>query len=95
MYPAANAALRLTQHGQPVERSDGGGDVLLGVVQFLDVAADLLHHDLTGLSFGADLPHLPRQLLPATGQGWGREEPREKASRTSRDEGMTHEGVKC
>ena len=39
------------------------GEVLLGIVQLLDVAADLLHHHLALLRLAPDLVRLHKQVL--------------------------------
>lgn len=51
------------EHGEPPEGGDGVGEVLLGVVQLLDVAADLLHHHLALLRLPPDLIRLHEQVL--------------------------------
>lgn len=52
----------IDKHGKPPERSDGDCEVLLGIVQLLDVAADLLNHDLALLGLAPDFIDLPKQL---------------------------------
>jgi hypothetical protein len=60
---ARSDARARTQHAQAPQRGDGGGQVLLGVVQLLDVAANLLHHGLRLVCFGLDFDDVPVQLL--------------------------------
>ena len=51
------------EHGQPSQSCDGVGEVLLGVVQLLDVTADLLHHDFTLLCLATNLIRLHEEVL--------------------------------
>lgn len=54
------------------ERQTGGKRVLLGVVERLDVAADLLHHGLALPGFPLDLVDAAEQLLDMASPAEGR-----------------------
>lgn len=62
-----HVAVRLTnsidEHGEAPQSSDGVGQVLLGIVKLLNVAADLLYHHFALFSLAADLIDLPEKLL--------------------------------
>mmetsp|Transcript_38142 Transcript_38142/g.65400 ORF Transcript_38142/g.65400 Transcript_38142/m.65400 type:complete len:258 (-) Transcript_38142:127-900(-) len=53
---------RRDEHLQPLERSDRLRQVALGVVERLDVAADLLNHQLRRFRLRLDVPHLDEEL---------------------------------
>ena len=60
-----------TQHAKPAQRGDDVCEVLLGVVQLLDVAADLLHHGLALVRLGLNLQYVAVQLLRSpNARGW-------------------------
>ena len=64
---------RRHEHLQPLERADREREVALGVVEALDVAADLVHHRLARLRLRLDVAHLDEELgdrLGARGGVW-------------------------
>tara|TARA_B110001452_G_scaffold59658_1_gene46450 strand:+ start:1695 stop:2594 length:900 start_codon:yes stop_codon:yes gene_type:complete len=53
---------RRHEHLQPLERADRERQVALGVVEALDVTADLVHHRLARLRLRLDVAHLDEEL---------------------------------
>mmetsp|Transcript_35383 Transcript_35383/g.67681 ORF Transcript_35383/g.67681 Transcript_35383/m.67681 type:complete len:316 (-) Transcript_35383:190-1137(-) len=51
------------EHGQTAQHGDGGGEVSFRVVQLLDVAANLLNHELALLRLRLDVPDARKEIL--------------------------------
>lgn len=53
----------ITEHCKSPQGCDGLCEVLLGIVQLLDISANLLHHDLALVCLSADVIDLSKKLL--------------------------------
>ena len=54
-----------TKHVEFSEGGDGGGEVPLGIIKFLDILGDFLDHLLGLLRLVADLPHFGEEFVDA------------------------------